>query len=92
MDSDGIRINIHPIRILGEVIKILKILWTKEEEKLLKQMANMRITIRDMMLVLKNRSEDSIRHKLKKLGIKKFGPEPQIDYEEFKKMKRIAKL
>lgn len=61
----------------------MKYPWTDEEQQILLKMYDANCSMEEMKKVLVSRSEDSIRHKLQRLGLKPPYSKTEINYELF---------
>jgi hypothetical protein len=64
--------------------------WSEEEVKILKELADKNVSVRDMQLVLKGRTFNAIRSKLDELGIKLYRCGCEIDYAMLDKIRKVV--
>ena len=64
-----------------------RIVWTAQEESILRKMAQAKRTVREVCFVLKSRSPASITAKALKMGLElSYSPSPEIDEAAFKRL------
>ncbi len=60
--------------------------WTEEEEEILRKAAEKELTAKQLVSVLKSRSENAINQKAALLGISLRGGKPEIDREAYEQI------
>jgi hypothetical protein len=65
-------------------------LWSDEEVKILKELAEKKVSAKDMQLVLKGRTINAIRSKLDELGLRCYQCGCEIDYAMLDKIRKAV--
>jgi hypothetical protein len=65
--------------------------WSKEEEKVLRELIKLGTSAKEIQTVLKDRSVSAITCKAYNLGLKLAG-EGKVDMENYEKLKRVYKV
>jgi hypothetical protein len=64
--------------------------WSDEEVKILKELAEKKVSAKDMQLVLKGRTINAIRSKLNELGLRSYQYGCEIDYAMLDKIRKAV--